>query len=75
MAMLTRRGNGITAGFISGYKREDLVQKLGRIEAAAPALLEQMCDGHCRFPMEADEYELPGICETCPVTRVLEMIE
>ena len=34
-----------------------------------------MCDGHCRFPMEADEYELSGICEACPVTRVLDMIE
>lgn len=75
MAQLTRRGNGITAGYISGYKREDLVQKLGRIEAAAPALLKKMCDEHCRFPMEADEYELPGICEVCPVTRVLDMIE
>jgi len=75
MVRMTKRGHGITDGFVSGYKREDLVQKLGRIEHGAPELLKKMCDEHCRFPMEADEYELSGICEACPVTRVLDMIE
>lgn len=75
MALLTKRGNGITAGYISNYKREDIVQKLGRIEHAAPELLKKMCDGHCRFPLEADEWELSSICESCPITRVLDMIE
>ena len=75
MALLTKRGSGLNTGFVSGYKREEMVQKLGRIEHAAPQLLKKLCDGNCRFPMEADEYELTEICEVCPVTRVLEMIE
>ena len=62
MAQLTRRGNGISAGYISGYKRDDLVQKLGRIEHAAPELLKKMWDDHCRYPLEAYEWELSSIC-------------
>lgn len=76
MAILTRRSGGITNGFISGYKREELIQKLGRIEHAAPGLLEKMCDDHCRYPLEAeDSGELEGICEACPVRRVMDMID
>ena len=33
MAKLTRRtSRGITDGFLSNYKRDDLIQKLGHIE-------------------------------------------
>jgi len=75
MAKLTRRSLGICDGFISGYKRDELVQKLGNIEHRGEGLIRDICDHACRYPTEADPDELSTICEACPVTRLMEMID
>ena len=74
MPKLTRRGLGITEGFISGCKRDELIQKLGHIEHQGEQLARDICDHACRYPTEADPDELTTICEACPVTRLMEMI-
>lgn len=74
MPKLTKRSLGICDGFISKYKRDDIIQKLGYIEHGAEAVAREMCDYGCRFPLEADEDELATICEACPMTRLMEMI-
>ena len=77
MAKLTRRPRrGISDGFISGYKREDLIQKLGALEYGGEQLMEQVCDGVCRFREETeDPMEMDSICEGCPVTQLMELLE
>lgn len=75
MAKLTRRSLDLVEGFESDKSRNQLVQKLGFIEHRAEDILSDMCDYGCRFPLEADEDELSGICEECPVTKLLRMIE
>lgn len=75
MARLTRRSSGITDGFISGYNRDDLIQKLGHIEHRAEDLVGQICDHYCRHREEANELGLEFICENCPMTQLMEMID
>ena len=75
MAKLTRRSLGISDGFISGYKKDEIVQKLGHIEHSGTQVASDICDHCCRYPKEADPDELTTICEACPVTRLMEMIE
>lgn len=75
MAKLTRRCLGLGEGFTSDQSKHQLIQKLGVIEHRAEDVLGEMCDYGCRFPPEADEDELSGICEECPMTRLLRMIE
>lgn len=77
MAKLTRRtSRGITDGFISGYKRDDLIQKLGALEYGGEQLMEQVCDGVCRLREEAeDPMEMDSICEGCPVTQLMDLLE
>ena len=53
---------------------QEVVQKLGTIEHRAEDLINRACDHICRFPGEADPYELPGICEECPVNKLAELI-
>ena len=74
MAKLTKRGMGILDGFVSNYRKDELVQKLGAIEHRGEQLTSDICDHVCRYPIEADEDELPTICEACPMTRLREMI-
>lgn len=75
MPKLTRRSSGITDGFLSGYKRDELIQKLGQIEHRAEDLIGQVCDHYCLHREMAEEIGLEFICENCPMTRLLEMIE
>ena len=75
MPKLTRRGLGITDGFASGYKRDELIQKLGNIEYRGQELAGDICDHVCRYPGEADPEEMDSICEACPVTRMMELID
>lgn len=77
MAKLTRRtSRGITDGFLSNYKRDDLIQKLGHIEYGCEELAERICDGVCRFREEAeDQMEMDSICEGCPVTQLMDLLE
>lgn len=74
MARLTRRGSGITDGFVSWYERDELVQKLGLIEHKAEDLIGKVCDHYCRNREDADELGLEYICESCPMARLMEMI-
>lgn len=75
MARLTRRSNGITDGFVSGYKRDELLQKLGNIEHRSEPLAEQICESYCKHREDADEIGMEFICESCPLTALMEMIE
>ena len=75
MGKLTRRSLGLGEGFTSDQSKHQLIQKLGAIEHRAEDVLSGMCDYGCRFPLEADEDELSGICEECPMTKLLRMIE
>jgi len=75
MAKLNRRSSGLTDGFVSGYKRDELIRKLGHIEHSAEDLIGQMCDHYCRHREEANEIGLEFICEACPMTRLMEMID
>ena len=75
MARLTRSGSGITDGYVSGYKRDDLIQKLGAIERHAEDLIGRMCYEYCKHREDAQTYGLEFICESCPMTQLMEMIE
>lgn len=75
MAKLTKRSLGLTDGYASNYKRDDLIQKLGRLEYAGSQIVQEMCDYGCRFPQEADAYELDSICGVCPIRRLVDMLE
>lgn len=75
MARLTKRSIGLTDGYISGHKRDELIQKLGQIEYQAEDLIGQICDRYCRHREEARELGLEFICENCPMTQLMEMID
>ena len=75
MPKLTRRSSGITDGFLSNYRRDELIQKLGHIEYQAEDLIGQVCDNYCRHREEARELGLEFICDGCPMTRLMEMID
>ena len=75
MARLTRSSTGITDGFCSNYRREELIQKLGHIEHKAEDLIGQMCEHYCLHREMADEIGLEYTCEGCPMTRLMEMIQ
>lgn len=75
MARLTKRSSGITDGYVSNYRRDDLLQKLGQIEHRSEDLIGQMCEHYCRHREEANELGLEFICESCPMTRLMEMID
>ena len=75
MARLTKRSSGITDGYISGYKRDELIQKLGAIEHGFDSLAENICDHYCQHRADAEEFGLEFICESCPMTRLMEMID
>ncbi len=75
MERLTRSSSGITDGYCSNYRRDDLIQKLGHIEHHAEHLIGQMCDRYCRYREDANELGLEFVCESCPMTRLMEMID
>lgn len=72
--MTHERCSGIKRGYWSAKTKEEVVQKLGAIEHRADDLLGKICDYGCRFPYEADQEELDGICQECPVTKLAELI-
>lgn len=74
MALLTKRSLGITDGFTSGYKRDDLIQKLGHIEHESEDLFGELCDTYCKFREELDQCDLADRCEMCPLSRLGDMI-
>lgn len=75
MARLTKRSSGIADGYISGYRRDDLIQKLGAIEHGFDSMAEKICDCYCRHREDAEEFGLEFIREACPMTRLMEMID
>lgn len=74
MARLTRSGSGILDGYASTASRKDLVQKLGEIEHRALREAQRICDGYCKHREDAGELGLEFICESCPLTALMEMI-
>lgn len=74
MPKLTKRSLGIMDGFTSKYPKDDIIQKLGHIEHRGAQLAGDICDHCCRYPKEADPDELTTICEACPVTRLMELL-
>lgn len=75
MPKLTRRGSALTDSYVSGHNRGELIQKLGQIEHQSENLIGQMCECYCRHREEANELGLEFICESCPMTQLMEMIE
>lgn len=75
MPRLTRRSSGLGDGFVSDHKRDELIQKLGSIEHRSEDLIGQMCDHYCRHREEANEIGLEFICEDCPMTQLMAMID
>ena len=75
MGKLTYRSPDLTEGFRSEFTKPEVVRKLGFIEHRGPELLGAVCDYGCRFPMEADDDELQGICDACPVTKLMGFVE
>jgi len=75
VARLTRRSSGITDGYASNYRRDDLIQKLGQIEHRSEDYIGQMCERYCRHREEANEIGLEFICESCPMTQLMAMID
>lgn len=57
---------------------EDLphvIYKLGKIEYKSYSLIEEICDGYCRFPNEAgSQDELDDICAKCPLNKLHDII-
>ena len=67
--MLTsERCNGIKPGYWSPAKKDDLIQKLGRIEAEGPRLINETCDLLCHMQVNAAE------CADCPLKRLYKVI-
>ncbi len=75
MSRLTsERVNGIRTGYWSPAKKDQLIQKLGPIEAQGERLLGEICDQVCRFVYQQDE--LPEEqCEQCPVDKLAKMMD
>lgn len=67
--MLTsERCRGIKSGYWSPAKKDDLVQKLGRIEHDGPRHINAACDRLCHMQVNAAE------CADCPLKRLYKII-
>lgn len=76
MPRLTKRYlRGADIGYEAIGSQEAAINKLGRIETRGPELLNRVCDYSCRILMEADPDEREGLCQECPVTKLLRIIE
>ena len=65
------RCNGIKTGYWSPAKKDDLVQRLGSIEAQADRLISQLCDAACLVECcNGDE----DTCRRCPLTELHGLI-
>lgn len=75
MSKLTsERVNGIKQGYGSPFTKEVCVQRLGQIEAKAPALIEQACE-LCHYPyVIQDQEELEEKCRVCPLNYLDKLI-
>lgn len=67
--MLTsERCNGVKSGYWSPAKKDSLVQKLGRIEAEGPRLINETCDLLCHMQVNTAE------CADCQLKRLYKII-
>lgn len=74
MALLTKHSRSALGGYSSGYTRPELINKLGGIEYKSPPLSEAICDRICRF-RDCEQQDLDDICEGCPLTQLMALIE
>ena len=71
MTLTSVRCNGIKTGYWSPAKKDDLVQRLGSIEAQADRLISQSCDAICLVELcNGDE----DACRRCPLTELHGLI-
>lgn len=82
MSRLTHeRVNGIKTGYWSPAKKEELVQRLGQIEAKSEELIGQICDRCCKHinDPQLSKAQLEKIdaeiCETCPANYLAKLID
>ena len=76
MSKLTgERVNGIKTGYWSPSKKDDLVQKLGAIEHKAHELKIEICVYACRFPSSERILMDNGLCKSCPLIKLMSMID
>lgn len=74
MSKLTaERVNGLKTGYWSPAKKDQLIQKLGPIEAQGERLLGEICDSVCKYLINDDAPE--ERCERCPVDALAKMVE
>ena len=67
--MLTgHRHNGIKTGYWSPMNKDDLIQKLGPIEAKGSNLIFAACAAHCHAQVNAAE------CAKCPLMALEKLI-
>lgn len=67
--LTSRRVNGIKSGYWTTASKEDVVQKLGRIEELGRYLIFSACTAHCHMQVNADE------CNACPLRDLEKMID
>lgn len=76
MAKLTKEANFIGRTiFTPAGEWWEVAAKLGRLERRGVELVGEICDYCCNYPIEADKDELPSLCEACPTTRLLALLE
>lgn len=72
--LTSERVNGIKQGYWSPYTKEVICQRLGQIEAKAPALIEQACE-LCHYPYVIEnQQELEEKCGVCPLNYLDKLI-
>lgn len=75
MPKLTKRTSGLGDGFQSGYKRNELVLKLGTLEHEAPGMISEICTRYCKHPEQLDSSDLYDVCEGCPLSRLVNLLD
>ena len=72
--------NGIKTGYWSAAKKDELIQKLGKLEEYGERLLGEICVVICRHADEAgpktpsELMERSMFCGNCPVKELAKML-
>ena len=69
------RVNGIKTGYWSAAKKDELIQKLGKLEEYGERLLHDICRSVCKYTNETVSLmEWEQNCEVCPVKELSRMM-
>ena len=73
MNLTSERCNGIKSGYWSAAKKEDLVQKLGRIEKNGPSFVTSGCVMLCAHKGPLNQHD--PYCTDCPLKKLLLLLD